>query len=30
MHQVNIMSSPARDRVKNDWEFAEEWIDPRE
>ncbi len=28
MHQVNIMSSPARDQVKNDWEFAEVWIDP--
>jgi hypothetical protein len=28
MQTTNTTSSPAQDRVKNNWEFAEVWIDP--
>jgi hypothetical protein len=28
MQKINTMSSPALDRVKREWEFAEVWIEP--
>ncbi|MEH2260495.1 hypothetical protein [Nostoc sp.] len=28
MQTTNTTSSPAQDRVKNNWEFTEVWIDP--
>ncbi|MCC5656028.1 hypothetical protein LC608_03310 [Nostoc sp. XA010] len=28
MQTTNVTSSPAQDRVKNNWEFTEVWIDP--
>ena len=28
MQTTNSTSSPAQDRVKNNWEFTEVWIDP--
>jgi hypothetical protein len=28
MQTTNTTSSPAADRVRNNWEFTEVWIDP--